>query len=169
VPGGGSISIIALLPEFARNRLYTFPATWDDATMNRQDCAYTAMNFFNRVADTNFLDPDAIQRTLVRDYLPVGDRPMFGDLVQLADAKGMIFHMSVFLADDFVFTKNGVSPSEPWTIMRLQDMLTLYFANREEGKVLILRRKDLPNTTPETPPKTDNTAPGSFALAHRGK
>jgi len=153
VPGGATISILALLPEFARNRLYTFPSTWDDPTAVRQDCAFTAMNFFNHSPDTNCLDPDYVQRTLARDYLPVSNQPIFGDLVQLMDTQGRIFHMSVFLADDFVFTKNGVSYTEPWTIMRLQDMLTLYFANRAQGKVLILRRKDLfgPPATPPPP------------------
>jgi hypothetical protein len=77
--------------------------------------------------------------------------------------------MSVFLADDFVFTKNGVSPSEPWTIMRLQDMLTLYFANREQGKVLVLRRKDLPNTTQESPSNVGSAIPGRLAFARPAK
>src|SRR5688572_24816428 len=99
VPGGAGINIIALLPEFARNRVYTFPTTWDDATIGRQDCAFTAMNFFNHTINTNFLNPDVIQQTLACEYQPAGDRPLFGDLVQLVDAEGRIFHMSVFLAD----------------------------------------------------------------------
>jgi len=164
VPGGGSISIIALLPEFARNRVYTFPTTWDDATANRQDCAYTAMNFFNQVVNTNFLNPETIQQTLVRDYLPANDQPTFGDLVQLVDGEGRIFHMSVFLADDFVFTKNGVSLTEPWTIMRLKDMLTLYFANRTEGRVLVLRRKEFTNVPPDTAPAVIPSNPSQLAL-----
>ena len=151
-----------MLPEFARNRVYTFPSTQDDSTAGRQDCAYTAMNFFNRIADTHFLDPDVIQRTLVRDYLPVGEQPAFGDLVQLVDGEGKIFHMSVFLADDFVFTKNGVSLSEPWTIMRLKDMLTLYFANRTEGKVLLLRRRDFMSVPPSPSPKAVQSGLGHF-------
>ena len=142
MPGGASISISSLLPEFARDRLYTFPGAWDEPTVARQDCAYTAMNFFNRNGDTNFLDPPYVQQILLRDYVPAEGEPTFGDLIQLADDKGIIFHMSVYLADDFVFTKNGVSLTEPWTIMKLREMMTLYYANRADGQVLILRRKD---------------------------
>lgn len=155
VPGGGSINIMALLPEFARNRLFTFPESSDDTELSRQDCAFTAMNFFSPQADTNFLNPDYIQQKLLNDYLPVpqGEPPTFGDLVQLVDGEGRIFHMSVFLADEFVFTKNGVSPAEPWTIMRLEDMLTLYFSNREQGNLLLMRRKDLPGSPQSAPAK----------------
>jgi hypothetical protein len=146
VPGGASINIVALLPEFARNRVYTFPDSWDDTEMARQDCVFTALNFFHPVADTNFLNPNYVQQRLLADYAPVphGEPPLFGDLIQLVDGENRIFHMSVFLAEEFVFTKNGVSPTEPWTIMRLPDMLTLYFANRTEGNLLVMRRKDLP-------------------------
>ena len=142
VPGGAHLNVLALLPEFARDRLYTYPDDRDDPNAARQDCAYTALNFFNRVEDTNYLSPQFVQKTLMRDYAPVEGGLTFGDLVQLADEKGMIFHMAVYLAGDFIFTKNGVSRTEPWTIMKLADMLMLYYANREDGQILFLRKKE---------------------------
>jgi hypothetical protein len=152
-PGGSGINIIALLPEFPRNRVYTFPSALNDAQFNRQDCAFTALNFFNRVPDTNYLNPDFIAKALRNDYvsLPPDEPPTFGDLMQLVDQDGNIFHMSVYLAEEFVFTKNGVNPTEPWTIMRLQDMMTLYFANRTDGSLLVMRKLEFMNTATSTP------------------
>jgi hypothetical protein len=50
--------------------------------------------------------------------------------------------MAIYLADDFVFTKNGISHKEPWVIMNLRDMIALYYMNREGGGVLVFRKKE---------------------------
>jgi len=49
--------------------------------------------------------------------------------------------------------------------MRLQDMLTLYFANRSQGSLLILRRKDLFTPAGTPPPLTRTGSPSSVRPA----
>jgi len=143
VPGGGSINISYFLPPFVRLRLYTFPASWDDPAAVKQDCVFTSLNFFNATPDTNYLDPSYTQKVLETDYTPVNGRPEFGDVAYLLDANGAGLHMCVLIADDFVFTKNGINPAMPWVIMKLADVLATYYPPDQSGKVLFLRRKDL--------------------------
>jgi hypothetical protein len=122
VPGGGAINLSYLLPPFARLRLYTFPEAWTDPTVTAQDCLFTAMNFFNETPDTNFLDGAYSRKVLESDYEPVPDNPTFGDVVTLFNQQGEAVHACVYIAADFVFTKNGINAEQPWVLMRLADM-----------------------------------------------
>jgi len=45
--------------------------------------------------------------------------------------------------DDFVFTKNGVNPEQPWVLMKISDMLMIYYPNDKSGHIEFLRRKNL--------------------------
>lgn len=142
VPGGESISVTSLLPPFAQLRLYTYPDAWKDETVTRQDCFYSALNFFNETEDTNLLSPAYIQRVLDSDYSPVNDNPSFGDLMVLMNAEAKPVHVCVFIAENFVFTKNGMNPGQPWVLMRLPDILPSYFAPNQPGRILCLRHRD---------------------------
>jgi hypothetical protein len=143
VPHGGTMNVSYLLPPFARLRLYTYPESWDDPEALKEDCFFSALNFFNQRPDTNFLSEAYSRRILERDYSPVRGEPTFGDIIMLISAEGMGIHLCVYLADGFVFTKNGVTPASPWVIMRLEDMLALYFPPPQgEGSLLTLRRKE---------------------------
>ncbi len=142
VPGGESINVSILLPPFARLRLYTYPDAWRDASVTQQDCFFSSLNFFNESVDTNFLDPACIQKTLDSEYVPVGDRPTFGDLLVLMDSEARPVHVCVYIADNFVFTKNGVSVGQPWLLMRLPDILPTYFPPEKPGRILCLRHKE---------------------------
>jgi hypothetical protein len=44
----------------------------------------------------------------------------------------------VYLADDFVFTKNGANVISPWLIMKLSDVIDRYSV-REEPTIQIYR------------------------------
>jgi hypothetical protein len=142
-PGGGAINISYFLPPFARLRLYTYPEAWQDPTAPKQDCFFTAMNFFNETPDTNFFDTTYSKRVLDSEYMAVKDEPSFGDVVTLFNSAGEPVHTCVYIAEDFVFTKNGVNSAQPWVLMRMPDMLMIYFAHETSGKMLVLRRKDL--------------------------
>jgi len=144
VPGGSSMNISYLLPTFPRLRLYTYPEDWDDATAARQDCFYTSMNFFNETPDTNFFDSAYSRKFLNSKYEPVNGDPVFGDVIALFDDKGDAIHTCVYIADDFVFTKNGINEAQPWVLMRMSDMFLIYYHGEQSGPVLFLRRKDLP-------------------------
>jgi len=142
-PGGTAFNISFFLPTFARLRLYTYPYTWDDRTASRSDCFFTSMNFFNATADTNFFDHAYTSKVLRTDYTPVEKDPSFGDIVALSTSAGEIFHTCVYIAEDFVFTKNGADPEQPWVLMKLPDMLILYFPTDRSGQLSFFRRKDL--------------------------
>lgn len=140
--GGSSINISYLLPPFARLRLYTFPNSWKEATVEKQDCFWSAMNFFNDQPDLGFLEPNYTKQILESHYRVVQGDPTFGDLLTLVDTNGTGYHICVYLVDHFVFTKNGVNTLSPWVIMKLSDML-LFFPTEDAHKFVIYRRKDL--------------------------
>jgi hypothetical protein len=148
VPGGGGINVSYLLPPFARLRLYTYPDSGSDPTAQLQDCFFSSMNFFMDPPNTNFFDPVYMQKVLESEYDQVTDDPAFGDLVVLLDGKGFGKHMCVYLADEFVFTKNGMNHAQPWVIMRLGDMLNFYCAPGKPPNILFLRQKEPPPFEP---------------------
>jgi len=143
VPGGGSFNISYFLPVFARLRLYTYPYTWNDPGICRQDCFFTSMNFFNEIPNTNFFDRAYTSKVLRSEYVSTEQDPSFGDVVALSDASGEIFHTCIYIADNFVFTKNGVDPAQPWVLMKVADMLMLYYPTDKSGHISFLRRRDI--------------------------
>jgi hypothetical protein len=141
VPGGGPINVSRLLPPFAQLHLDTYPDSWLDPTANLQDCVFSSLNFFNEPPDTNLLDHAYAQRVLDTDYAPVHGDAGFGDLLVFMNSKGVPVHMCVNIAGNFVFTKNGINPAQPWVLMRLSDAMQLYFSPDAPGRMLALRRK----------------------------
>ena len=141
LPGGTTINIDHLLPPFARLRLYTFPYTLKDPSAARQDCFFTALNFFNDTADTNFFNAAYAEQVLRTQYSPVKRSPSFGDVVLLATEQGEFVHACVYVADDFVFSKNGAAPEQPWVLMKMADMLALYYPNEKPVHLQFLRRQ----------------------------
>ena len=141
VPGGTTINISYLLPPFAKLRLYTFPYTLNDPTAARQDCFFTSLNFFNETPNTNFFKAAYAERVLRSEYLPIPKTPSFGDVVLLTNGKGETIHACVYIADDFVFSKNGVALEQPWVLMKMADMLALYYPTDRSGQLTFLRRK----------------------------
>ena len=141
-PEGRDLGVGYFMPPFARMRLYTYPYTWNDEA-KRQDCFFTAMNFFNANPDTNFFDATYTSRVLHSDYLRVQDAPAYGDIVALSNTSGEIFHTCVYIAEDFVFTKNGGESEEPWVLMKLPDVLMLYYSADRSGSLSFFRRKDM--------------------------
>lgn len=137
---GTSIGIGFLLPQFARLRLYTFPNDWTEPQAAREDCFWTSLNFFNEKPDMQFLDPKYVRQVLQTQYQPIEGTPIYGDLVTLVNGHGDGIHICVYIADDFVFTKNGMNQLSPWVLMKIPDML-LYFPSENGQKLVILRRK----------------------------
>lgn len=126
VPAGSEINVSYFLPPFARLRLYTYPDP-RDPNVRRQDCFWTAMNFFNSTPDNGFFDPAYTQRALKAEYIqPRDDVQKFGDLLLLLGHDNQALHMCVYVADDVVFTKNGANPQQPWVLMRISEMLGEY-------------------------------------------
>ena len=94
-----------------------------------RDCHWTSLNFFNETPDDRFLDMVAVAQTVARDWQPSNAPPLLGDLVFFHDEQGTVFHSAVYIADNILFTKNGPTPTRPWVLMPLDQMLQFYPAH----------------------------------------
>ena len=140
LPGGGTVNVSCLLPDFAQERLYTYAAPARGDSEELQNCFWSAMNFFNTRPDDRFLDAQQVGRTLHTDYDQITGAPVFGDLVLLLDGVGRPVHLCVYLADDVVFTKNGRAGCEPWVLMKLPDVRATY-ASKVAAQSVMFRAK----------------------------
>jgi hypothetical protein len=139
---GFSLSVICLLPEFARNRLYRHPCTVPDDKSVPQDCFWSAYNFFNDPPDNSVENTHSVVQ-LNREYDRISNPSQLGDLMILTTRDGVPFHAAVYLADDIYFTKNGVSITQPWILMHLADLLDDYSAAHPGNGLVVhyFRRK----------------------------
>lgn len=138
--GGGTISLLYLLPKFARERLYTFPMPTQTGD-TKMDCHWTALNFLNEKPDDRLQDSAFASEYIKQNFYQIGKPSMCGDVLFVLDAAGGVIHSAVHIADDIVFTKNGVNYAQPWILMRTQDLLDVYTRD-QAPKVLYYRRKD---------------------------
>lgn len=136
----GRIGLVYLLPQFARQRLYTFPmpSRQGDPAM---DCHWTTMNFFNEVPDDRFTDPAYTVSYLQKNYYQIANPTKYGDVILfLQGESNNAIHSAVYLCDDIVFTKNGNNMAQPWMLMHLKD-LTAKYESDGPGRMLIYRNR----------------------------
>lgn len=134
VEGGSRIPLASLLPRFAKTRLYTYPQMKRSPERPGPDCFWSALNFFNDHADEAGFDTISISGQLERGYLPATGPLRLGDIIVLKEQRGMYLHACVYVADGLVFTKNGASYHQPWTLQHLDDMAHGYLITQEPGK-----------------------------------
>jgi len=139
-PQGGSISLLYLLPRFARERLYTFPLPQQPGDP-KMDCHWTALNFFNDVPDDRLQDNAYASARIKEAFYQIGKPSRCGDLIFVTNAKGEVIHSAVYIAADICFTKNGINFGQPWILMRM-DRLSDVYTFAEDPTVLFYRRKD---------------------------
>jgi len=137
VRGSVAMDVAQLLPPFARKKINTYPIPSADPSHPLPNCSWTAMNFFNDPPDERFRDSQAAINELETNYAPVTE-PTFGDLLLLLSPDGKLIHITVFIADDVVFTKNGENDSKPWLLMKWEDVLASY-SNDHPLQVLMFR------------------------------
>ncbi|MFN7139465.1 MAG: hypothetical protein ACK4UN_09010 [Limisphaerales bacterium] len=142
VPGGSKIDIGHLLPPFARQRVYTYPFP-SNTPDSRENCHWTALNFFNDNPSSEFLRAASVEKVIEQDYVHVENDWRMGDVIFLVNSQSQLVHSAVYIADDIVFTKNGVNPSHPWIYMTLDEMLLFYETPEEPLEKWVYRRKDL--------------------------
>lgn len=148
---GVSLNISYLLPPTARLRLYTYPNAWPDAEAERQDCFWTALNFFRDPPDPAYLDSRRNKEVLDTEYHLIDAAPTFGDVIVLVGAKGNGLHACIYIADDFVFTKNGINHLQPWVLMKLNDMRAV-FATQGVVRTAIFRSNEVLGNMPVAAP-----------------
>lgn len=137
---GGTVSLLYFLPNFARERLYTYPLPPDEGGP-QMDCHWSTLNFFNETSDNRLGDPEYAVPYLKQRYYQVAKATRYGDLIFLLDENGNAIHSAVYIADDIVFTKNGNNYMEPWMLMRLKNLLANYAVLGNAG-IAVYRHKD---------------------------
>lgn len=141
IPGGGELDILHLLTPFARQQLYAFPDPSDNPEVQRRDCGWTALNFFNEEPDDRLSHPEFAAQVLARDYERISD-PKFGDVVALVDENEESVHLATYLADGLTFTKNGHNHTQPWMLMNVEELVEQYSINRSKNvDVWYMRRR----------------------------
>ncbi len=126
VEGGCMIEIVHLLPRFIRHRLYSYPFTSEESEGVKHDCFWSAFNTFSDEPDDRFSDMNHAAKILQQQYYSILKPSQLGDLVFLATEAGAAVHAATYIADDLVFTKNGATYTQPWILMRMDDMLAIY-------------------------------------------
>jgi hypothetical protein len=140
IPDGGTVSLLYLLPQFARQRLYTFPMP-SKAGDPAMDCHWSTMNFFNETPDDRFTDTSYTAKYLEQNYYSIAKPGLYGDLIFFLDANSnTAIHSAVYLADNIVFTKNGNNMAQPWMLMRLKD-LTAKYQSDGPARMVVYRNK----------------------------
>jgi len=122
------LSLMYLLPAFVRDRIYTYPFPTSDGTGIKQDCFWTAFNTFNLTPDDKMCEMDYIAKTLEHEYYKIYEPSQLGDIICLSVGEKKVIHAAIFITTDIVFTKNGYDFTQPWVLMRKQDMLDTYAA-----------------------------------------
>jgi hypothetical protein len=125
LPRGGTLSLMYLLPPFARERLYTFPSPPAPGEPI-PSCSWSTFNFSNLEPDKRFLDLAECLRHIDKSFYKIAQPALHGDVLLFKNNQGEIRHSAVYLAADLVFSKFGKNYTTPWTIMRIADLQALY-------------------------------------------
>lgn len=120
------LDVVHLLPPSARKLLYTFPTPSIAIGGRYPDCHWTSLNFFNQVPEGRLADVAGATMFTLENLHPAEPPFAYGDVLFVIDDKGNAIHSCVYLADDFVYTKNGASVLSPWLIMKLDDVRVRY-------------------------------------------
>jgi len=138
--GGGNVSIFLLLPKFARTLLNTYPLSLLGPNTAPQNCHWTSLNFFRDQPDERFATVEGATKELIENYYEIVAQPRLGDVLAFTEPSGGVIHSCVYIADDIVFTKNGISMSTPWILMSLADV-SAYYTGTPEMRIRIYRPK----------------------------
>ena len=143
---GYKVNVVYLLPNFARDHVYRHPFVSPDDKGVKQDCFWSAFNFFNDAPDNRFNDMGYVREVLDRDYYEIQEPSQLGDLVFVTAGGKTVIHVAAYVADDLVFTKNGEDFRQPWILMHMADMIDTYvvkYANSGALKRQFFRKKNL--------------------------
>lgn len=141
IPQGRAVTVLAVLPPFARERLNTYPCTTDN---DGRDGGWTAFNFFQERPEPVAADPAQWGRRLNADYFSVFADPRYGDIVVISRPNGEVVQAGVYLAGDLVFTRLGPTRWEPWCVMTVADLLevsAIRLAHQEAPAVSYYRNR----------------------------
>lgn len=98
------------------------------------------MNFFNDTPVNKYVDPEQMRIKLGKDYFPVEEPLLMGDVLLLSRANGTLVHAANYIAADVVLTKNGALHTQPWIYTKVEDLAACYPSD-EPLKLRSYRRK----------------------------
>jgi hypothetical protein len=133
------LDLVHLLPPTARRLLYTFPQPAMAIGGRYPDCHWTSLNFFRERPEPRLADAAGATMFTLERLQPAEPPFAYGDVVFLTDKEGNGLHSCVYLAADYVFTKNGANILSPWVIMKLADVRHRY-SRRGPVEVKLFRR-----------------------------
>lgn len=136
---GGTIALPDLLPVLPRLVLNRYLV---EAEESFRDCHWTAMNFFNERPVDFEASPERLREYLVTHFQRVTDAPRFGDVMILRNEHDDVVHSFNYIAANKVFTKNGGNDDRPWTLMPMDDVVSMY-SLFDPVEVHVFRRKDM--------------------------
>ena len=141
VPGVEKVDLIHLLPSGIRKILYTYPNPLISENGYLPDCHWTSLNFFNVEPLERLSDPVQATQYTLENFTVVDPPYQCGDVLFFADLKtGDAYHSCAYVADDIVLTKNGRSPLQPWVLMKMNHVKTIYDLHFRT-KLVAYRRK----------------------------
>jgi hypothetical protein len=136
------LDISHIIPALPRKLIYNYPGTNFSAKGILPDCHWTSLNFFNYEPHDYLLNPRLATNKVLDDYSPVEPPYTYGDILFfIRTADGDAFHSCLYLAGDFVFTKNGRNQLSPWIISTIADVSRVYLSVTP-GRIQAYRRKD---------------------------
>jgi hypothetical protein len=125
LPNGGGLSLMYVLPPFARDHLYTYPLPPKPGEPT-PDSQWSTFNFSNLKPDNRFLDHAECTRYIDQHLYKIAQPSLYGDVVVFKDPANRITHSAVYLADDLVFTKGGKDYAMPWVVTRVPDLQAMF-------------------------------------------
>lgn len=124
--GGGALDVVFLLPDFARTRLYTYiNPTRSDIGISR-DCHWASFNFFNELPDSSYGISKGLTDMISKEFVKINSPMEFGDVIVFFRPPSEAIHSCVYIADDIVFTKNGVGFGAPFIFDHLDNIIATY-------------------------------------------
>jgi hypothetical protein len=132
------LDLVHLLPPTARRLLYTFPRPSLAVGGRYPDCHWTSLNFFRDRPEPRLIDTDGATLFARENFRVGAPPPTYGDIMFFTTGDGNAIHSCVYLADGWVFTKNGANVLSPWLIMRLDEVRERY-SRRGPVEVVIYR------------------------------
>ena len=121
-----SIDLVQILPPCARKLAYTFPHPSQAIDGRYPDCHWTSLNFFNHRPEARLVETVGANRFVLENFVASEPPFRYGDVLFMTDAAGNAVHSCVYLAADYVFTKNGSSVLSPWIVAKLDDVKDRY-------------------------------------------
>ena len=103
------MDVIELLPPIPSVQLYTDPLPQNPLAgpALRHDCYWTTINFLRDPPDDHYANSYYFLEKLKKDFFPIVTDSRYSDVVLFAKPDGVTIHSAVYLADNFVYSKNG--------------------------------------------------------------